>query len=137
MKHCIVKLTYVILLLRGATLHAQNPLQNSFDALEMRYSTRQAIVNYTLSIDSKDLSSYAVEMRVRNVPDTFRIAMVTHPEYDDRFWRYLTELTVENNSGNRGAVIRKDSAVWRIQTSGGDAVIHYKIHLPKPRREQR
>src|SRR6185503_4459551 len=75
-------------------------------------------------------------MRIRNAPDTFRLAMAAHPEYDDRFYRYLEDLRVDAGAGAVSGV-RLDSAVWRVVAPGGSAVVRYRIHLPSqtgPRR---
>jgi predicted metalloprotease with PDZ domain len=80
-------------------------------------------------VDIADLSSFYVEMRLHNVADTFRIAMMAHPEYDDRFWRYVKDLRVQTKNGN-GKVLREDSALWRITAGDGEAIISYRVHLP-------
>jgi len=95
----------------------------------MRFALSQPVVNYVLKIDTADLSSMYVEMNIRNAPDTFEVAMVAHPEYDDRYWRFVKDMHVEGRNGE-GKILREDSALWRIITRGGDAVIHYRIELP-------
>ncbi len=100
--------------------------------MAVRLAAQQAampIVTYTLRVDSLDLSGYDVVLRVRNASDTFRLALAAHPEYDDRFWRYVEHMEVDTPHG-RGAVIREDSALWRVVTSGGESVVRYRIHLP-------
>ncbi len=108
---------------------AQHPLKHWTEAMEMRYDMKQPIVDYLLTVDATDLSSFAIEMKLRNVPDSFRVAMVAHPEYDDRYWRFVKDFSVEAKDG-KGKVIREDSALWKIITHGGEAVLHYRIHLP-------
>src|SRR5688572_24643292 len=110
---------------------AQHPLSHTADAVEIRFARSQPVVSYSLRIDAADLSGFDVEMRVRNAPDTFRVAMAAHPEYDDRYWRFVEGLRVEGR-GRPGVVTREDSAVWRIAAPGGDAVIRYRIRLPAP-----
>lgn len=119
------------LLVSSNILYGQNPLTKVTDALEIRYSSSQPVIEYKLNVDTSDLDSYYVEMHVRNVQDTFRVAMVRHPEYDDRFWRYVEDFSMETKNGN-GKLIRKDSALWQIIAPGGDATLHYRIHLPEP-----
>jgi predicted metalloprotease with PDZ domain len=85
------------------------------------------VINYTLRVDSTDLSGWEVEIRLRTVSDTFRLAMAAHPEYDDRYFRYVTGFTVEPSSA---LVTRVDSAVWQIVTPRGDVRIRYRIALP-------
>jgi predicted metalloprotease with PDZ domain len=111
---------------------SQHPLNGPQDAVEIRYSQAQPVIGYTLQVDTADLSSFTVEMRIRNVSDTFRIAMMAHPEYDDRFWRFVEGIRVETNRGS-GTVLSEDSALWRIVTTGNEVTIKYKIHLPKAR----
>lgn len=82
-------------------------------------------VHYLLNVDTAQ-HRVNVEMRLRNVPDTFRLAMFAHPEYDDRFWRYVKDLRVENGSWKR-----QDSAVWRIQKSGDETVVLYTVQWPR------
>ncbi|HET7460228.1 MAG TPA: PDZ domain-containing protein [Longimicrobium sp.] len=87
-------------------------------------------VDYLLSVDSSELSGFTVEMRVYGGPDTLRLAMAAHPEYDDRFWRYVRDVRV----GWPGptSVTREDSAVWRVVAPPG-APIRYRIQLPPGR----
>lgn len=119
----------------GSTF-SQHPFRHPSDAVEIRYASSQPVVGYTLRVDSTDLSAFDVEMRLRNVPDTFRVAMVAHPEYDDRFWRYVENLNVETKNG-KGNVLREDSALWRIVAQGDEVLLRYRIHLPKPVEGQR
>lgn len=86
-------------------------------------------ISYRIHVDAGDLSGFAVEMRVRGADDTVRIAMASHPEYDDRYWRYVENLTAES----RGAalqVTREEDALWRVDASGRDLTVKYRIRLP-------
>lgn len=84
-------------------------------------------VSYTLRVDSTDLSGWSVELRLRTVSDTFRLAMAAHPEYDDRYFRYVTGFTVEPSSA---VVSRVDSAVWQVIAPRGDIRVRYRLALP-------
>jgi predicted metalloprotease with PDZ domain len=86
-------------------------------------------VDYTLRVDSTDLSSLAVQMRIERAPAEFHVAMVAHTEYDDGYWRYLTELSGASASGGV-SVTREDSALWRVSGPAGDVTLRYRIHLP-------
>ncbi|HEX8671783.1 MAG TPA: PDZ domain-containing protein [Longimicrobium sp.] len=86
-------------------------------------------VRYTLRIDSLDLSGFDVEMRVPNAPPVLRLAMAAHPEYDERFWRYLRDLRAEAG-GAAATVERVDSAVWVVRSAGGEVTVRYRIALP-------
>ncbi len=87
----------------------------------------QTAISYVLRIDTSDLSGYDVEMHIHDAPKAFHLAMATHHEYDDRYWRYVQNLRVEPIKNN---YIREDSALWRINNSGKDVIIKYRIHLP-------
>src|SRR6185503_12437551 len=97
--------------------------------IETRYSLKDPAVDYLLTVDPSDFSSFSVEMKISNVPDTFQVAMVTHPEYDDRYWKDVQDFTVSAKTGN-GKVVRQDSSLWKIITNGREALLHYRIQLP-------
>jgi predicted metalloprotease with PDZ domain len=110
---------------------AQNPFRHWAEAIELRYSAHQPVLAYTLRVDSTDLSGFSVEIAIRNAPDTVRLGMVVHPEYDDRYWRYVEGFDA---TGPRGATVsRLDSALWRVVAPGGECRVRYRIHLPAPR----
>ncbi len=96
-------------------------------------SPRNAI-RYTLRVDPADLTRFSVEMHISGLSDTFHIAMGAHLEYDDRYWRYVEGLHVEEKGGN---VIREDSALWRVTVRNGEATIRYRIKLPATPATQR
>lgn len=77
-------LLFICVSVFSAAACAQNPLRHPSEAAEIRFDSSQPVLLYRVRIDSADLSSVAVEMRVRNAPDTFRVAMVTHPEFPSR-----------------------------------------------------
>jgi predicted metalloprotease with PDZ domain len=83
------------------------------------------VVDYTLRVDASDLSTFEVTMRIRNAPDTFTIAAAAHPEYDDKYWRYIEGMTVQN-----GAVVRADSVLWRVRSNGRELTIRYRVKPP-------
>jgi len=87
------------------------------------------VINYILKIDPADLTSLQVEMDIRNVPDTFQVAMVAHPEYDDRYWRFIKDMKVEDKNG-KAKITRQDSALWRIIVQNSAATLSYKLQLP-------
>jgi len=121
-----------LLLLGGAvpgSVPGQNPFHRASEAMEVRYSASQPVVSYTLSVDSADTTGFAMEMRVANAADTFRVAMVRHPEYDDRFWRFMGPITVLTPGGS-GSVTRLDSALWRVSAPGGSATLRWRVGVP-------
>ena len=87
------------------------------------------LANYTLRVDSTDLSGWTIEIRVRNVSDTFRLAMAAHPEYDDRYWRYVTGFTAASDAGV-ATWTKADSAVWQVVAPPGVVRVTYRIALP-------
>ncbi len=117
------------LFLPAASLAAQNPYRHFAEAFEVRHSASQPVVSYTLRVDPADTAGFAMEMRVRNVPDTFRVAMAAHPEYDNRAWRWLSDLRVEGRQGG-GTVTRVDSTIWRVVAPGGEGVLRWRVGVP-------
>ncbi len=87
------------------------------------------VISYVLKVDTADISGYDVEIHVQHAPHVFGLAMATHHEYDDRFWRYVENFTVKSDTGEAG-FIKEDSAVWHITIPGNDALISYRLHLP-------
>src|SRR5437762_13301287 len=124
-------LTLVMLAPCGTAAAAQNPLRDHTEGVEIRFARTQPVVHYTLRVDAGDLSGFDVELRLHNLPDTFRVAMVAHPEYDDRYWRYVEALHVETPHG-AATVAREDSALWRVVAPGGEALVRYRLRLPPP-----
>jgi predicted metalloprotease with PDZ domain len=119
----------VITILSYSASFAQHPLHHFSDAGKMRFSTSQPIINYIIRVDTLNLSVIKIEMHARNTPDTFRVAMVAHPEYDDRYWQFVEDFRAET-SKNNGNILREDSALWRVVAPGGEVILRYTIHLP-------
>lgn len=89
-------------------------------------------VTYTIRVDSADLSAFDVTMNVRHAPASFTLAMFSHPEYDDRYWRYLDTVRAD------GATIRRDGdATWSVSHAMADLTIHYRLVLPPQSGAQR
>jgi predicted metalloprotease with PDZ domain len=89
----------------------------------------QPVINYILTINDSDLSSYKIEMHISNAPDIFSVAMVKHFEYDDRYWRFVKDIKVLVKNGN-GTVEREDSALWKINATANELTISYRIEPP-------
>ncbi|MDR3695002.1 hypothetical protein [Mucilaginibacter sp.] len=94
-----------------------------------RKSGSGVAIHYVLKADTADLSGYDIEIHVQNAPHHFQLAMATHHEYDDRFWRYVQNFKVETSAGLIGFA-KKDSALWDISIPGNSADISYRIQLP-------
>src|SRR5258706_4355350 len=86
-------------------------------------------ISYNIRVDARDLSGFDVEMRVHDAGPTVRIAMASHPEYDDRYWRYVENLTAESR-GARLQVTSEENALWRVVARGVALPVKYGIHLP-------
>jgi predicted metalloprotease with PDZ domain len=94
------------------------------------------VLFYRVKIDTADLTTVRVEMHIRGGAGTFRVAMAAHPEYDDRFWRFLDRISVAG-PGGAGSVTRLDSALWLVRTAGGESVLRYSIRIPAPPQARR
>lgn len=121
----------IVFVVVASRLAGQHPLRDPVDAVEVRYANSQPVVTYALRVDSADLEGIDVTMKIRNASDTFQIALAAHPEYDDRFYRFVEQLRVESPRG-AATVTRLDSALWRVAAPGGTSVIRYRLRLPPP-----
>lgn len=110
-------------------LIAQSPLRHWTESIDARFATSQPVITYSLRVDSTDLSGFDVSMTVRGRRDTTMLAMVTHPEYDDKYWRFVRDVRVEGSSG-RATIARADSSLWRVIAPGGSFVVRYRLALP-------
>jgi len=108
---------------------AQSPLRHWTEAIDSRFAMSQPVISYVLHVDSADLSGFDVSMAVRGKRDTTLLAMVAHPEYDDRYWRFVRDMRVEDTT-NRASLTRVDSALWRVVAPGGSFVVRYRLQLP-------
>ena len=87
-------------------------------------------LEYNLTVDPANLRQIGVTLHIARAPDTVRLAMAAHPEYDDRYRRYVTGFAAESR-GMARPVVREDSAVWRVAGTGGDLTVRYAIALPE------
>jgi predicted metalloprotease with PDZ domain len=122
-----MKMIFLILLVLGS--------QTAFLSREAFPQTnpqsKSAAIAYRIHVDRADLSGFDVEMRIRGGGEVVRVAMAAHPEYDDRYWRYVENLTAES-PGAKLQITNDESAVWSIQGAGGDVTVKYRLHLPTP-----
>ncbi len=119
-----------------AAAFAQSPLRHWTDAIDSRFAMSQPVISYTLRVDSADVSGFNVSMSVRGARDTVLLAMATHPEYDDKYWRFVRDVRVESPDA-RATVARVDSALWRVVATGGAFTVHYRLALPAAAAGQR
>ena len=104
-------------------------LSDTVLALSLAVSPAPPVVRYLVRVDPADLTGFSVEMRIRGATDTLRLAMAAHPEYDDKYWRYIEGLTVEGREG-QVTPVRRDSALWLAVVPGGTSVARYRLRLP-------
>src|SRR5260370_20825906 len=86
-------------------------------------------LSYHVTIAAGDGASVRVVLVTPAIAGPLRLAMARHPEYDDRFWRQLRDLTVEVD-GHPVPLEREDSALWRAATGGQPATVRYRLELP-------
>jgi len=87
-------------------------------------------LGYTLRVDPTDLTRIFVEMRVQDAPASMLLAAHAHPEYDDRYWRYLEDLRATDQTGRALDVVREDSVLWRVRNAAGNIVVRYRVRFP-------
>ncbi len=126
----------VVLLASAGSAGAQRPLPQPAYVIGAAEALTAPVVGYTLRVREADLSRFDVELRIRGASDTIRLAMAAHPEYDDRFWRYVDGVRAEVPNG-AAVVAREDSALWRVVAPGGEVVVRYAIRLPAAEAGQR
>jgi predicted metalloprotease with PDZ domain len=54
---------------------------------------------------------------------------VAHPEYDDKYWRFIEGIYAKSKNG-KANVVRIDSSLWKVYNSGSDVIIYYQLRLP-------
>src|ERR1043165_7666025 len=79
-------------------------------------------VFYKIHVDPADTSGFDVEMRFNTHARTVRVAMAAHPEYDDRYWRYIENFTAESR-GRMLQISKPEAAVWKIVGAGREIII--------------
>ncbi|HJQ20638.1 MAG TPA: hypothetical protein VJ867_09840, partial [Gemmatimonadaceae bacterium] len=120
-------LSAVLIISQASLADAQNPLRHFTEGVQARFDRTQPVLAYTLSARASDTTGFDVRIAIRNAPDTFHLAMAKHPEYDDRFFRFVQNVNV----GERGAsVTREDSTLWRVIAPAGVATVTYRVQLP-------
>jgi predicted metalloprotease with PDZ domain len=69
-------------------------------------------------------------MRIRNAPGPLLLAAHAHPEYDDKYWRHLENLSAVDAGGRAVAVTREDSVLWRVSGNSDDLTVRYRVRFP-------
>src|SRR5215203_4474901 len=83
-------------------------------------------IEYKITINPADLSGYDIDIHVPDAKGTVRLAMAAHPEYDDRYFRYVENFSAESG-GRKLAVMKPEEAVWQIDGVRGDLTIRYRV----------
>ncbi|MEP6705724.1 MAG: hypothetical protein ABJB34_13035, partial [Acidobacteriota bacterium] len=87
-------------------------------------------IDYKIQINPNDLSGFDIEMRIPTSRGTLRVAMAAHPEYDDRYWRYIENFSAGGPGGRKLSVVKEGDAVWRIDNTAGDTLVRYRLRFP-------
>ena len=98
--------------------------------LTIAVSAATPSIEYKIQIKETDLSGFDVEMLVPRVRGTLRIAMAAHPEYDDRYWRYIENFSATARRGRALPFTKEEDTVWRIENTRGETLVRYRLHLP-------
>ena len=121
--------TMLALSIAASLAQGQSPLRYWTDAIDSRFAMSQPVIGYGLRVDPADTSGFALSIDIRGRRDTVLLAMAAHPEYDDRYWRFVRDVRVEG-AGARASVSKADSAVWRVVAPGGSFTLRYRLVLP-------
>lgn len=94
-------------------------------------ASAQMRVAYTVHIDSAHPEFIGVKLRLSGMPETVRLAMKVHPEYDARFWRHLEAMQVTGTANDSAAdAERVDSTLWQVRLPGGHGRVAYRLRIP-------
>lgn len=124
----------------GAPAAAQSPVTGYGDAFEGRAGRTQPVVHYVVRADAADRSGLAVEVRIRNAPDTLHLRIPVWAPGAYRlanFGRNVRDLTVVGADGRTVAAMREvvagdSSSGWRAVVPGGSATVRYRVAFPTP-----
>lgn len=121
---------------------AQDPLRTYSDAFEVRFDRTTPIIRYSIHAQPQsDSLGYSVEMVVRNITGTVRVASPMWAPGAYRaanFHRYVQNVRVKSR-GVDIPVVREDSSTWRFEISKPatnedpqriETVVSYDIRYP-------
>ena len=91
-------------------------------------------ISYKIHVAPSDLSGYDIEMRIQGQGGTIRVAMAAHPEYDDRYWRYIENVSATDTKGRNLQLVREEDPVWRIENAPRDIYVRYRLRVPPQER---
>src|SRR5438045_6919386 len=90
------------------------------------------VVSYTVRLDPAVTTSIRVAMVIQAATTAeTRIAMAVHPEYNDRFWRFVRDLRADVD-GKPVTIAADGDHSWRVPTPIGKhkTTVNYRIQLP-------
>ena len=93
--------------------------------------SKDARLEYTLRFDPADTTSVSVRLLIRNAPISIVVAAHAHPEYDDKYWRYVDDLRARDASGQPLTISRLDSVRWQVNNLAGDVTVTYRVEFPE------
>lgn len=93
-------------------------------------------IEYKIIVKPADLSGFDVEIRILNSGKRPLLAMAAHPEYDDRYFRYIRNFAAE--SGSRTLSVSKPKEnLWQIDDAGKTLTVRYRVIPDAKEREWR
>jgi predicted metalloprotease with PDZ domain len=98
--------------------------------LLLTVTAHAAPIDYKIIISPSDISGFNVEMQIPAAPARARIAMAVHPEYDDRYWRYIENFSAVDARGGALEFKKEEDTVWRIENQAGNLTVRYRLRLP-------
>lgn len=92
-------------------------------------------VHYRIKIDPKDPSGADVEIVAHAETKTVRLAMAAHPEYHDKYFRYVENFSAIGADGRALTVTNPDEGVWQVAGVNGRFTVRYRVTLSPKERE--
>ncbi|MEO5590340.1 MAG: PDZ domain-containing protein [Gemmatimonadaceae bacterium] len=102
-----------------------------FFALVGNWGSGDARFSYTLRFHPDDTSAVSIRLLVRNAPASMQLAANAHPEYDDKYWRYVDNMAAATVSGRTLTISKVDSVRWQVNNPAGDVVVTYRVKFPR------
>ncbi|MGI8547539.1 MAG: PDZ domain-containing protein [Gemmatimonadaceae bacterium] len=127
----IAGLTAALALPRATS--AQIPLSTYADGFDARFDRSQPVVRYIVrAAPATDSTGYSVELQLRSVSDTVRLASPIWAPGAYRvanFYRFVKNVRV-SDGGTVVPVTREDSSTWRAIIRSGNATVRYDVRYP-------
>lgn len=93
-------------------------------------------IEYKIIVKAADLSGFDVEIRILNPGKRPLLAMAAHPEYDDRYFRYIKNFSAESD-GRSLSVSKPEENLWQIDGAGRTMTVRYRVSPDAKEREWR